>query len=354
MTAAAHRPASDESDRAHPPWFGLALGIVGVLVVLVIAGHGADAQGFAPVRKMPFGIGGSEGAASPPGNALVAWLLAKQSAFYMEINAAVRRAKTDGTAVFGLIGISFLYGIFHAAGPGHGKAVIASYMVANEQALKRGVLIAFLAAALQGCIAIAVIGVIALLLHGTAQQMTAAGGVIELVSYAAIALFGLALVIRKGRALLACFARTPATLSAASVARTAAPHIHDAECGHLHMPDAARLSRPLPARELAATVFAAGLRPCTGAILVLVYALSQGIFYAGIGAVAAMSFGTAVTTSGLAALAVFAKLAALRFASGASRSGEIAVRGLEFAAALLVTLLGTGLLFGFLASQGSA
>jgi len=325
------------------------------LALLALTSEPGFAQGFGtPVRKMPFGIGGAEGAASPPGNAIVAWLIAQQSAFYQAINAAVRHAKADGSAVFGLIGLSFLYGIFHAAGPGHGKAVIASYMVANERALKRGTLIAFLAAALQGLVAIAIIGIIAIALRGTAQQMTAAGGVIEMMSYAAIALFGLMLALRKGRALLLALRPRPASLSAAGVGTIEAGHVHDASCGHLHMPDAAALAGRVSARDIAATVFAAGLRPCTGAILVLIYALSQGIFYAGIGAVAAMSLGTAMTTSGLAALAVFAKMLALRLASGGSRLGETLIRGLELAAALLVMLLGTGLLLGFIASQGGA
>ena len=321
------------------------VGALALLMIGIAAGDPAHSQAFqAPVRKMPFGIGGSEGAASPPTNAFVAWLLAEQSAFYLAISQAVRAAKSDETAVFGLVGLSFLYGVFHAAGPGHGKAVIASYMIANESALRRGTLIAFLAAALQGLVAIAIIGIIAVVLHGTARDMTAAGGIIELLSYAAIAAFGLWLVWRKGRSFL--LAVRPSLPSDPA-------HIHDENCGHAHMPDPALLSRPMSLKDLAATVFAAGLRPCTGAILVLVYALSQGIFAIGVGAVVAMSLGTAITTSALAALAVFAKMLALRFAGGGSRRSEIAVRGLELAAAVIVTLLGTGLLLGFIESQGA-
>ena len=320
--------------------------VYAIAAILVLSSDASFAQSFqAPMRKMPFGIGGSEGAASPPANAFVAWLLAEQSAFYQAISKAVRDAKSDGTAVLGLVGLSFLYGVFHAAGPGHGKAVIASYMIANESALRRGTLIAFLAAALQGLVAIAIIGIIAVVLHGTARDMTAAGGYIELLSYAAIAALGLWLVWRKGRSFLFAFRASPMTADAV--------HVHDENCGHMHMPDPAMLSRPMLLKDLAATVLAAGLRPCTGAILVLVYALSQGIFAIGILAVGAMSLGTAITTSALAALAVFAKMLALRFASGGSRRSEIATRGLELAAAIVVTLLGAGLLLGFVESQGA-
>jgi nickel/cobalt exporter len=80
----------------------------------------------------PFGAGppASRPPASPP-DGIVGWLLAKQSEFYRALSGMIRAAKQDGTAVFGLLGLSFAYGIFHAAGPGHGKAVMSSYLVAN-------------------------------------------------------------------------------------------------------------------------------------------------------------------------------------------------------------------------------
>src|SRR5262249_6731542 len=74
----------------------------------------------------------------PPATGLVGWLLSKQAVFYRELSGLIRAAKSDGTALWGLMGISFAYGIFHAAGPGHGKAVISSYLVANEETWRRG------------------------------------------------------------------------------------------------------------------------------------------------------------------------------------------------------------------------
>ncbi len=286
-------------------------------------------------KKMPFGIGGAEGAAIPPTNALAAWILAKQSEFYKAINAAVIAAKSDGTATLYLSWLAFAYGAFHAAGPGHGKAIIASYMVANENALKRGVSLSFMAAALQGCVAIAIIAVISLLFHGTAKDMTQAGSYIEIASYTAMFTLGLWLVWRKARSFIAAL-------------RGNIAHVHSVDCNHNHMP-LPSTSNTLNWREIIATVFGAGLRPCTGAILVLVFSLAQGILFAGIVAVIAMSLGTALTTSIIAVLAVYAKVFALKLASGNSRFGVIAVRILELAAAIFVCLLGAGLLFGFLA-----
>ena len=88
------------------------------------------------------------------------------------------------------------------------------------------------------------------------------------------------------------------------------------ECGHLHALDPAQLNGPFSWRDAAGTVIAAGARPCSGAILVLVFALAQGLFAAGVAATFAMALGTAVTTGALAWMAVFAKSAAMRLAAG--------------------------------------
>ncbi|KAI9881664.1 MAG: hypothetical protein M1823_006625, partial [Watsoniomyces obsoletus] len=79
---------------------------------------------------------------------------------------------TDAAAVWSLIGLGFAYGVFHAAGPGHGKAIVAAYVVANENALRRGAAIAALAAALQGLVAVALVAAVALVLGGTRRMMT--------------------------------------------------------------------------------------------------------------------------------------------------------------------------------------
>ena len=99
-------------------------------------------------------------------------------------------------------------------------------------------------------------------------------------------------------------------------------------------------------------VLAAGMRPCAGAIVVLVFALSQGLFAAGIAATFAMALGTALTTGAIATLAVFAKALALRIAGGRG-SGETVIAALELAAAAFVLVLGGSLLMGMWSSPGS-
>jgi nickel/cobalt exporter len=110
------------------------------------------------------------------------------------------------------------------------------------------------------------------------------------------------------------------------------------------MPDPAELDRRFSWRAAAGTVIAAGARPCSGAILVLVFAMAQGLFAAGVAAALAMAVGTAVTTAALAWVAVFAKSTAMRLATGENSRLALVARGFEFAAALAVLAFGVALL----------
>ena len=285
----------------------------------------------------PFALGGLEGAGGAPGSRFAAWILTKQAEYTRAMTAAARALRTDPGAVWGLIGLGFAYGVFHAAGPGHGKAIVAAYVVANENALKRGAAIAALAAALQGLVAVALVAIIAMILGGTRRTMTDAVNWIETASYAGLFLFGLWLLVKKLRgfaALLRRGARAPA---------------HD----HFHMPGPKEVMA-WSRRDAAAAVLAAGMRPCSGAILILVFTLSQGILWAGAAAVAAMSAGTALTTAGIATLSVYFKALAVRMASGRGMTALWVARGLEIMAALAVTLLGLALLTGHWAGIGGA
>ena len=127
--------------------------------------------------------------------------------------ALIRAAKADGSAAYTLLGISFLYGIFHAAGPGHGKAVISSYLVANDETWRRGIVLSFASAILQALTAIAIVGIAAVLLGATAKAMGNTVRVIEIVSYALIMLIGLAAVMGEGPRISAAAARRGARAS---------------------------------------------------------------------------------------------------------------------------------------------
>ena len=295
----------------------------------------------------------------------------------MAISMAVRMRDGGGGAWL-LIGLSFAYGIFHAAGPGHGKAVISSYMLANEVALRRGVMLSFVSAFLQALTAIAVMTLAYLVLRGTSVSMTDATRFLEVSSYALVTAFGAWLLWRKaGAPLVARLSGHPAHSLSAAVAQPhghAHDHAHDhhqahaeahahehhhdhshahhahgpdevcATCGHSHAPDPAMLSGDrFDWRTAWAAVAAVGIRPCSGALIVLTFALLNGLWVAGIASVMAMALGTAITVSALAILAVTAKNWAVALA-GDGRAGNRIHQAVEIAGAAFILLIGLTLL----------
>ncbi len=307
---------------------GLRLGLMALAVALAALLAAAIAwlvaPGLAaPPPRSPFGIGFRE--AAPAATGLGGIILALQASFSRSLNAAVSALQGGGDWK-PLIGLALAYGVFHAAGPGHGKAVIAGYILAGERAFRRGCALSLCAALLQAAVAGAIVGIGSLILNATAASITRTGTLIETVSFALVALIGLVLTWRKAGRLV---------------------HL-DATCGPgcSHLPGPQALETMDTWRERAGVVLAAGSRPCAGAVLVLVFAVSQGVPGAGVLAVLAMALGTALTTTALAGLAVFAKRAALRLAGGRGRAGVLALGGLELIAAAFVLVLGAAMLSG--------
>ena len=325
-----------------------------------------DGAVHALMAQTPFGA--PRAAAAPQAGGLVGWLLSKQSEFYREISATIRAAKSDGSAVWTLLAISFAYGIFHAAGPGHGKAVISSYLVANQETARRGIVLSFASALMQSLVAVMIVGVCAWLLNASARTMCGAERAIEIASYALIAAFGARLVWTKGGGFIrALQAREPVPAIAGAAHHHGHDghhhhdhghrhdhdpgHVHDEHCGHSHGPEPGELAGPGGWRRGFGAILTVGIRPCSGAILVLVFALAQGLFWAGIAATFVMGIGTAITVAAIAVIAVSAKDLARRLSGGGEGGGALVMRGIEFVAAGLVLLFGIGLLFGYLAAE---
>ncbi|MFG1299266.1 nickel/cobalt transporter [Xanthobacter sp. V3C-3] len=310
-----------------------------MLLTLVLYPDIAFAQGFGPPggqKATPFGLGG----AAPAPTGITGYILARQAEFYRALVQAVRASKQDGNATFLLAGLSFAYGVFHAAGPGHGKAVISSYLLADGGTLRRGAVLALASGMVQAVVAIVFVGVLALVLNATAVSMARAMNVIEIAAYGGIGLFGLYLAIVKGRTLVAA-------------ARGESGHVHgdDCGCGDTHAPDPALLNGRGGWRRAAVAVVSAGARPCSGAILVLTFALSQGVFASGVASAFAMGLGTALMVTLIAGVAVYGKRLAVRLASRDDRRARIFGLGIELGAALLVMAFGFALLTGYLESE---
>lgn len=309
--------------------------------------------GFAHAQSS-LGIGTNE--AMVPSNGLFGswmnWINLQQQSFYRSLTGALKAMRDDGSQTWVLVGLSFAYGLFHAAGPGHGKAVISSYMLANEVALRRGIMLSFVSALLQALTAIAMMAALFLLLRGSSISMTNATWFMEITSYALITAFGAWLLWRKAAPLLR--RRHAHSLSAAHAHHDHHHHGHDhhghvpgevcATCGHSHAPDPALISGDRFSWKSAwAAVGAVGLRPCSGALIVLTFAFLNGLWAGGVLSVFAMALGTAITVSVLATLAVTAKNWAVAIA-GDGRAGNRVHATIEIVGAAMVFLLGLLLL----------
>jgi nickel/cobalt transporter (NicO) family protein len=382
-----------------------------VMIAVLILITSALVTSFADAWAQAGPFGGSGG---QPASGVAGWLLAKQATFYRALAGLIRAAKTNGSAYWGLLGISFVYGIFHAAGPGHGKAVISSYLLANEETWRRGVVLSFASALLQAATAVTIVAIAALLIGATAKMMGDTVRVIEIISYALITLVGVRLLWVKGRGFLRAVneVRPESEVATAAAVGAAAPlaadhlqavgevgslcrhdhlegdkHSHDGDAhehghdyahahdrahghdhahghphehagegdalpwGHAHGPEPQELAGPGGWLRGLSAIVAVGLRPCSGAILVLVFALAQGLFWAGIASTFVMGLGTAITVAAIATLAVAAKAVAKRFAAARVGYGTLVLRGVEVGAALVVTAFGVLLLTGFMASE---
>jgi nickel/cobalt transporter (NicO) family protein len=354
-------------------------------------------------QASPFG-------AAPAASGFSGWVLSKQAIFYRALSATILTAKNDGSALWTLMAIAFVYGVFHAAGPGHGKAVISSYLLANDETWRRGVTLSFASALVQSFTAILIVGVAAVLLGGTAKMMGEAVRVIEIASYGLIILLGSRLLWVKGLGLMRA-----ATALRDKDGGVVADHRHQQACvepdcghphhdalgsfgplgkradsdggqrgllrhqhqhgqphcdacehdhphghgdepdvlpwGHAHGPEPRELGGPDGWKRGLSAIVAVGLRPCSGAIILLVFALSQGLLWAGVVATFVMGLGTAITVAAIATLAVSAKTFARRFATDEVGYGSVLVRGLEAGAAVLILAFGVLLLAGYMASE---
>jgi nickel/cobalt transporter (NicO) family protein len=332
-----------------------------------IAPATAPTSAFAPPTAAPFQAPG-------PLGRVLAWVFDTQQSLQRTLAMSVKSLKTDplGGAIT-LALLSFVYGVLHAVGPGHGKTIISSYVVANEETVRRGVIISFIAAGLQALTAVVLVGVLLIALGATGLQVNAWSNQLETISYAMIALVGVYLLAGQLRGVWRRWQQdAPVTVIEARDAHGFGDHHHDHHhhtheahehhdhhdhhhhapgeaCDH--MVDARQLAGPFSWRKVMAVVFSVGIRPCTGAILVLVFALTQGLFWAGVAATFAMALGTAITVAALATLALGSRELALKLGGANSTWASAVWTTCAIGGATIIMLFG---MLMFTASLGPA
>lgn len=300
------------------------------------------------------------------------WAAAHQRDFQNRIAGSLRalRAGEPG-AIMALMLVCFAYGFFHAIGPGHGKILVGGYGLARKTPWLRLGGVALLSSLGQAVTAIVLVyGAISLLQLGRDSLIGVAEKTMAPLSYGAIAAIGLWLLLRGARKLWRATGvgsqgghdlggSTEPTSGHGHARSHSHSHSHDhnhdhgasevcSDCGHRHGPSLEEVSGLQTWREAMVLIAGIAVRPCTGALFVLVITWQMGIALAGIAGAFAMALGTALVT-------ITVGLAALGLRGGAlaifARSGRAAqmVPILEIGAGFLVVLVASGLLFRSLA-----
>jgi nickel/cobalt exporter len=332
----------NEADDVRTPKMALLLRLSLAVAATIIVGAGLAALGAlldvftsAPVTDVrnPFGVGLRERAPNTGGIGGV--ILIAQAHFYAALTATVSAIRDQGASIFSLAIVGFTYGIFHAAGPGHGKALISAYIVTRGRSLSTGAALSLSTALLQASVAIVLVSVLAGVMNATNSTINTVASRIEFTSFLLISLIGAYLVWSKAGAL------TEVLVNGGSF-------------------DLAAHERGLPVTrqekvakngwgEFAAVVVGGGIRPCTGAIILLVFSYSQDLYLAGIIGTLFMALGTAITTGTLASMAALGKGLLVTAAKGGN-SYLAAIAALELLAAAFVLAFGLVLLTGLGAS----
>lgn len=304
----------------------------------------------------------------------------KQQELHRDLIKVIRDMKSDETnrSLYLLLFASFLYGIFHAAGPGHGKMVISSYLLASEDQVRRGIKLTFLSSAAQAVSAILLVGLLAIALDLSRLEVAGQTRTLEIASYVLVIAIGLWMLngAVRGRGCGHDHSHGGhldgghGHCGHGHDAHGHGKHQHDehGHCGHGHGAQGhCSHSHHAPGhhdhghhdhghrtgtataktgvtktglRQYLGIILAVGIRPCTGAVIVLLFTLAQGVLLAGIAATFVMALGTAISVATLAILSVTSRRVALRVARSDSPWQRRVQIGMSVMGSLMI--VGTG------------
>jgi len=229
-------------------------------------------------------------------------------------------AEQPHQAGLSLVIFSLLYGVLHALGPGHGKVVIATFLATHPARVKTSIRLTLLASLLQGSVAIGLVTVMLVILQTSSRQLHLSSFWLEKGSYLLVIGLGVLMGYRALRALWRALRPRPAPLFRAFQPH----HQHDAQCGcgHAHLPTPQQMQGSVSLKTQLLVVVSMGLRPCSGAIMMLLFAKVIGVYGWGVISAAVMALGTALTISAIGVLVQQARSVAQRLAQPRETAGR--------------------------------
>jgi len=228
-------------------------------------------------------------------------------------------AEQPHQAGISLVIFSLIYGVLHALGPGHGKVVIATFLATHPSRVRTSIRLTLLASLLQGSVAIVLVTVMLVLLKTSSRQLHLSSFWLEKGSYLLVIGLGVMIGYRALRALWLALRPRPAPVFRAFQPQ----HQHDEHCGcgHAHLPTPQQMNGNVSWKTQMLVVVSMGLRPCSGAIMMLLFAKVIGVYGWGILSAAVMALGTALTISAIGLLVQQARSVAQRLAQPGAGAG---------------------------------
>ncbi|MBE2894605.1 nickel/cobalt transporter [Spirabiliibacterium falconis] len=289
-----------------------------------------------------------------------------QRLFNQAISENLHLVRQSPSAGSWLVWVSFLYGVFHAIGPGHGKFIIASYLSANSVHIKKGIRLTLLASLVQGLVAVLLTSIVVVLLTLSSRFFKLTQVWLERASFAIMILIGLYWLLNNAKkhlsAVRAKTALSPNALNIKRIEHTAQPasvgtmalrtpqlnHANTCGCGHKHAPSAQELTHANDWKSQLMIILSIGIRPCSGAIFVLFLAYMLDLYAWGVLATMTMAIGTGLSLSGFACLVLYARSHAVKLGHWylSPRLSQQCGLWIKMLFGILLIILGITLLYG--------
>lgn len=196
------------------------------------------------------------------------------------------------TAYLSLIWISFLYGAVHSIGPGHGKIIVTTFLATHPTKTKQALLLTIGSAIMQAIVAITLVSVLLFIFHGSMREVNSEVLTLVNLSLGAVILLGAFIVYKSGHQLWHAFKQQK---------------IEDDDDHCCEIPSAESINHATSWKSHLSIIMSIGIRPCTGAIMVLLFSKVIGLYWIGIISALLMAVGTAITTSTIALLTISGK-----------------------------------------------
>ena len=261
--------------------------------------------------------------------AVIRWSARQQREFNHAVAVRLRQTGRDGSWAdwSGVMALCFLYGALHAVGPGHGKTVVAAFLLARPGRVRLGVALGLGIPLAQGATAILAAGGLGLAFGVAGLEISGRTSLLEAISYGLILAIGVALlwqVVRSGGG-------------------------NAARCGCHHHAGPDETDHGQHALPLGLGL-AAGMVPCPSAVILMLFAVANGAFGLGVQATLALSLGMGLTVAAVGVLSTLARRTLVRLTAGANRSGILVERGLRIAGAALIVAFAGLMMAGSIAN----